>query len=65
MELSFRHGLWTYLIDPRQRQGDSRGLFGSMLGSWHILQIGIDVVEDECDMDTGLQTPLRRLVLNK
>ena len=58
---TLRQGLWTYRMEPRQRHGERRGLLGSILGSWHILQIGIDVVEDECDMETGMQTPLRRL----
>ena len=48
-------------MDPRQRHGDKRGLLGSMLGSWHILQMGMEVVDDECDMDAGIATPLRRL----
>merc|ERR1719376_892838 len=48
-------------MEPRQRHGDKRGLLGSMLGSWHILQMGMEVVEEECDMDTGIATPLRRL----
>ena len=64
-ELTIRQGWWIYLMEPRQRQGDMRGLFGSMLGSWHILQIGMEDVEDEWDMETGMHTPLCRLVWKK
>ena len=35
--LTAKQGLWTYLMDPRQRHGEMRVLCGSMLGSWHIL----------------------------
>ena len=32
-----RQGLWTNLMEPRQRQGERRGFEGSTLGSWQIL----------------------------
>ena len=31
--LTAKQGLWTYLMDPRQRHGEMRVLCGSMLGS--------------------------------
>lgn len=48
-----RHGLWTNLIDPRQRQGESSGFVGSTLGSWQILQMGMLVVEEEWERDVN------------
>ena len=38
MMLTMRQGLWTNLMDPRQRHGESRGFEGSTLGSWQILE---------------------------
>ena len=35
--MTMRQGLWTNLMEPRQRHGDSRGFEGSTLGSWQIL----------------------------
>ena len=40
MMLTMRQGLWTNLMDPRQRHGESRGFEGSTLGSWQILERG-------------------------
>ena len=37
MMMTMRQGLWTNLMEPRQRHGDSRGFEGSTLGSWQIL----------------------------
>ena len=41
-------------MEPRHLQGEMRLLCGSMLGSWQILQIGIEEVEEEWDMQPGL-----------
>merc|ERR1711971_96547 len=46
-----RQGLWTNLMDPRQRHGESRGFEGSTLGSWQILQMGMLVVEEEWERE--------------
>ena len=35
--MTMRQGLWTNLMEPRQRHGESRGFEGSTLGSWQIL----------------------------
>ena len=37
-------------MDPRHLQGDIRVLWGSMLGSWQIRQMGIEEVEEEWDI---------------
>ena len=44
-----RQLLCTYLIDPRHLQGEIRELFGSMAGSWQILQAGMDTVDEDVD----------------
>ena len=45
-------------MDPRQRQGEMRVLWGSMLGSWQILQMGMELVEEEWDMQPSGRDPV-------
>ena len=45
--LTAKQGLWTYLMEPRQRHGEMRLLWGSRLGSWQMRQMGIEEVEEE------------------
>ena len=48
--LTCKQEAWTYLIEPEQRQGDIRGLDGSVSGSWQIRQEQREVVEVEGDI---------------
>ena len=48
--LTPRHAVWTYLMEPAQRQGEMRGLDGSVKGSWQIRHKQREMVEVEGEM---------------